>query len=96
MNVPAEHVEHFIASDGEEGGAHALDIGGVDAAEADKELRLAHHLVGPFLLVEVGPEGVGDRVRGDLVAVSVEILHLNIREDRQAGGKHQRGSSGCR
>ena len=76
VSIPAEHVEHLVAAHGQEGGPHALDIRRVDAAESNQQLRLADHLVGPFLLVEVGAKGVGDCVRRNLVTVSIQVLHL--------------------
>ena len=75
---PAQHVEHLVAANSQEGGSHALDVGGVDATEPDQLLGLAHDLVGPGLLVEVGPEAVGDGVGGHLVTVGIEVLDLGI------------------
>ncbi len=76
--VAVEHVKHGVTADGQEGGAHALDVLGIDSGVADEHLGLADHLVGPLLLVEVGPVAVGDGVRGNLVAVGVEVLHLGV------------------
>ncbi len=89
--VPAEHVEHLVAADGKEGGPHPLDIGGINAAEADQQLSLADHLVGPLFLVKVSPKRVGDRVRGDLVAVCVQVLHLH-KERRVINDQRQKRS----
>ena len=75
---PAQHVEHLITTHRQEGRPHPLDVRGVDAAEPDELLGLAHHLVGPGLLVEVGPEAVGDGVGGHLVTISVEVLDLGV------------------
>ena len=75
---PAEHVEHLVPSNSQEGSSHTLDIGRVDPSKPDQQLCLAHHLVGPLLLVEVGAEGVGDCVGGNLVAVGVQVLHLGV------------------
>ena len=76
--LPVEHVEHGVASDGEEGSPHALDVLGIDAGEPDEHLGLSDDLVGPFLLVEICSVGVGDGMGGDLVAVSVQVLHLGV------------------
>ena len=76
--VPPQHPEHGVSADGQEWGAHALDVLGVDAGVTDQHLGLADDLVGPLLLVELGAMAVGHRVRGDLVAVGVKVLDLGV------------------
>ena len=75
---PAQHVEHFVSSNSQEGGSHPLDVSRVDSTEPDQHLSLAHNLIGPGLLVEVGTEGVGHGVGRHLVSVSVEVLDLGV------------------
>ena len=75
---PAQHVEHLVATNSQEGGSHSLDVSGVDAAEPNKLLGLSHHLIGPCLLVEVGPEAVCDSVGRHLVTICVQVLDLGI------------------
>ena len=75
---PAQHVEHFVSSNSQEGGSHPLDVSRVDSTKPDQHLSLAHNLIGPGLLVEVGPKAVGHSVGGHLVAISVQVLHLGI------------------
>ena len=75
---PAEHVEHLVATDSQERSSHALDISGVHPSKPDQQLRLAHHLVRPLLLVEVRPKGVSDCVGSNLVTIGIEVLHLGV------------------
>ena len=90
---PAEHVEHFVPTNSQEGSSHTLNIGRVDPSKPDQQLCLAHHLVGPLLLVEVGAKGVGDCVGGNLVAVGVQVLHLGV--VRPLVGHVERGLHGA-
>ena len=76
--VAIKHPEHSIATHGQKGGSHALDVFGVDPGVADEHLGHPDHLVGPLLLVEVGPVGVGDGVGGHLMAIGVQILHVAV------------------
>ncbi len=79
-SVSVEHVEHGVAPDGEERCAHPLEVLGVDSCKAHEHLGLAHDFVGPLFLVKVGPMAVTDGVRGDLMAVGVQILNLKARD----------------
>jgi len=76
--VSSQRPEHGVSADGQEGGAHALDVLGVDAGVADEHLCLANHLVGPLLLAELGAVTVSDCVGGDLVTVGVQVLDLRV------------------
>ena len=75
---PAEHVEHLVATDSQERSSHTLDVSRVDPSKPDQQLRLAHHLVCPLLLVEVRPKGVSDCVGSNLVTIGIEVLHLGV------------------
>ena len=75
---PAQHVEHLVTTDSQERSSHALDISGVHSSKPDQQLRLAHHLVRPLLLVEVGAKGVSDCVGSNLVTIGIEVLHLGV------------------
>ena len=75
---PAEHVEHLVATDSQERSSHTLDVSRVDPSKPDQQLRLAHHLVRPLLLVEVRPKGVSDCVGSNLVTIGIEVLHLGV------------------
>ena len=76
LNQPAEHVEHLISSNSQEGGAHPLNICRVYSCEPNQELCFSNHLVSPLLFVEICSEGVSYCVRSNLVSVSVQILDL--------------------
>ena len=78
QSSPAQHVEHLVSTNCKERSSHTLDISRVDSTEPHQHLSLAHHLVGPGLLVEVGSEAVSDSVGGHLVTISVEILDLSV------------------
>jgi len=51
--VAVQHPEHGVATHGQEGGPHTLDIFGVDPGIPDQHLGHADDLVGPLLFVEV-------------------------------------------
>jgi len=42
------------------------------------KLESVNYLISPLLFVEVGSMAVSDGVRGDLVTVGVEVLHLRV------------------
>ena len=77
-SVSVQHVEHGVASDGQERRSHALDVSRIDSGVPNQHLGLPDDLVGPFLLVEVGAVAVSDGVRGDFVAVGVKVLDLGV------------------
>lgn len=75
---PVEHVEHGVSTHSQEGSPHALDVLGVDPGKPDQHLGLAHNLVGPLFLIEVGAVAVGDCMGRNLVTISVEVLDLRV------------------
>ena len=80
LNQPAEHVEHLISSNSQEGGAHPLNICRVYSCEPNQELCFSNHLVRPLLFVEICSEGVSYCMRSNLVSVSVQILDLERKQ----------------
>lgn len=76
--VAVQHPEHGVATHGQEGGPHTLDVFGVDPGIPDQHFGHANDLVGPLLLVEVGAVRMGDSVGCHFMAIGIKILHLAI------------------
>ena len=76
--VPAQHVEHTVASNSKERCPHSLDVSRIDTAISNQEFCFSDNFIGPFFLIEVCSERVGDGVGGYLMTISIKILDLGI------------------
>jgi len=73
-----QHLEHVVAAHGEEGRPHASNIVHPDTPIGGHDLPLAGDLLRPLPLRELLSETVSNGMGRNLMAVSIQVLHLAV------------------
>uniref|UniRef100_A0A8D8ACU8 (northern house mosquito) hypothetical protein n=1 Tax=Culex pipiens TaxID=7175 RepID=A0A8D8ACU8_CULPI len=73
-----QHLEHLVASDGQERSAHSTHVVQLDATVRGQDLTLAGNFTGPLFRRESLTEAMRNGVGCHLVSIGVQVLHLAV------------------